>query len=72
MWENCNKAPHSFDEDGSLLAGDESRADDDVHVLRLLGKQRHLCIVELLGHLLGVPARALARLLIQRDKHKVV
>lgn len=45
------------------LTGDESRADDDVHVLTLLGKQLHLRLDELLGHYLGVAALALSRLL---------
>lgn len=47
----------------AALTGDESRADDDVHVLTLLGKQLHLRLDELLGHFLGVAALALSRLL---------
>lgn len=45
------------------LTGDESRADDDVHVLTLLGKQLHLRLDKLLRHFLGVAALALSRLL---------
>lgn len=47
----------------AALTRDESRADDDVHVLTLLGKQLHLSLDELLGHFLGVAALALSRLL---------
>lgn len=47
----------------TALTGDESRADNDVHILTLLGKQLHLCLDELLGHFLGVAALALSRFL---------
>lgn len=47
----------------SARTGDESRADDDVHLLTLLGEQLHLCLDELLGHFLGIAALALSRLL---------
>lgn len=47
----------------TALTRNESRADDNVHVLTLLGKQLHLCLDELLGHFLGVAALALSRLL---------
>lgn len=46
----------------AALTGDESRADDDVHLLTLLGEQLHLRLDELLGHFLGVAALALSRL----------
>lgn len=55
------KFPHPAKK--KALTGDESRADDDVHVLTLLGKQLHLRLDELLGHYLGVAALALSRLL---------
>mmetsp|Transcript_20826 Transcript_20826/g.67442 ORF Transcript_20826/g.67442 Transcript_20826/m.67442 type:complete len:892 (+) Transcript_20826:7-2682(+) len=51
------------DEGGSLLARDERRRDNNVALRALLLKESHFSLDELLRHLLGVPARALARLL---------
>lgn len=42
---------------------DEGGADENIHLLALLGEQLHFSLDELLGHLLRVPALALARLL---------
>lgn len=42
--------------------GDESGADDDVHILALLGKQLHLRLDELLRHHLGVASLTFSRL----------
>ncbi len=47
---------------GRRLAGDERGGDDDVDLGRLLAEQGHLGVDELLAHLLGVAALALARL----------
>eukprot|EP00053_Salpingoeca_punica_P012955 m.116409 g.116409 ORF g.116409 m.116409 type:complete len:1093 (-) comp16076_c1_seq1:125-3403(-) len=48
------------DELGRRLAGDERRGDDNVDLTALLGKQGHLGVDKLLGHLLGVAALARA------------
>lgn len=45
------------------LTWNEGGGDDDVHLFALLGEQRHLGVDELLGHLLGVAADAVAGLL---------
>ena len=38
------------DESRSLLAGNEGRRDNDVHLFSLLGKKSHFSFDELLGH----------------------
>lgn len=45
---------------GAARTWDEGGADENIHLLALLSEQLHLSLDELLGHLLRVPALALA------------
>ncbi len=46
-----------------VRTGDKRSSDNDVNIQTLLGKQLHLCLNELLGHLLSVTALAFSWLL---------
>merc|ERR1719370_2560323 len=55
---------HVFlDQDGSLLARNKGCSDHDINILALVVEQLHLCLDELLRHLLGITSLSAAVLL---------